>query len=86
MMLTSMPFLNMLLALAITLTLLLGLALLLRSFSPGMRNHNRTERLKKLESLQLTPHHTLHLLEVDGTRHTVITGPSHTVTLPEANR
>lgn len=82
-MLAHTPLLNMLLALAITLTLMLGLALLLRAVTPHLRTRTSPgKRLAKLESLPLTPQHTLHLVTLDGELHALVTTPQSAYSIP----
>ena len=72
------PLLNMLLALLVTLALMLGLALIVRRVNPTMLTASSRRRLRKLESLPLTPHHAVHLIEVDGVERVLMTSPQHT--------
>lgn len=77
-------FLSTLTALLITLALILGVALILRRISPQFGSHfsaggGQGRRMAKLESLPLTPQHTLHLVIVDGVEKTIVTGPQGAV-------
>lgn len=75
-MITSAVVLNMVLALLITLALILGLALVARYMTPTLGGLTANRRLRKVESLSITPQHTLHLLEIDGVEKLVMTTPT----------
>lgn len=70
-------------ALAITLALMLGLALLLRRVNPSaLATLRRGNRLARIESLPLTPTHTAHLIALDGEEQVIVTGPHGATVLP----
>lgn len=75
MMFPQAPMLNMFLALFITLALILGLALILRRLGPGAMPIGKGQRLRKVESLPLTPQHQLHVVELDGRERLILTSP-----------
>lgn len=75
---THAPLLNMLLALLVTLALMLGLALIVRRLNPAILTPGNNRRLRKVESLSLTPHHAVHIIEVNGTTRVLLTGPQRT--------
>jgi flagellar biogenesis protein FliO len=77
-------FISTLIALLATLALILGTALVLRKINPQFGAHfapgnGNGRRLVKIESLPLTPQHTLHLVRVDGVEKTIVTGPQGAV-------
>lgn len=83
-MITGGAFLSTVTALLITLALILGVALLLRKINPQFGSNFTPgsatgRRMAKLESLPLTPQHTLHLVVVDGVEKTIVTGPQGAV-------
>lgn len=85
-MITGGAFISTLTALLITLALILGAALLLRRINPQFGAHfgsssGTGKRMAKLESLPLTPQHTLHLVVVDGVEKTIVTGPQGAVVM-----
>ncbi|MFZ2587056.1 MAG: hypothetical protein WAZ18_02865 [Alphaproteobacteria bacterium] len=83
MMLAGSPFLNGLLALLITLALMLGLALIVRRFNLTNLSNSlaSNRRLRKVESLTLTPHHSLHVIEVNGKERVLMTSPQKLIEL-----
>jgi flagellar biogenesis protein FliO len=89
----TLEIIRMLAALCLTLGLLILVAAAFKAWAPGVQakiktlGHTQPARLKRLETLSLTPRHQAHVLEVDGTTVLAVTGPEGTAlqTIPSAS-